>query len=30
MELSDLKRGPQPAELFEVPAGIQIMAMPGQ
>ncbi len=30
MELSDLERGPQPAELFEVPAGIQIMAMPGQ
>jgi hypothetical protein len=30
MELSDLQRGPQPAELFEVPAGIQIMAMPGQ
>jgi hypothetical protein len=29
MELSDLERGPQPAELFEVPAGIQIMAMPG-
>lgn len=30
MELSDIERGPQPAELFEVPAGIQIMAMPGQ
>ncbi len=30
MELSDIERGPQPAELFEVPAGIQMMQMPGQ
>ncbi len=30
MVLSDLQRGPQPAELFEPPAGIQMMAMPGQ
>ena len=30
MVLSDLQRGPQPAELFEVPAGMQIMAVPGQ
>ena len=30
MELSDLQRGPQPADLFEVPAGIQLMTMPGQ
>lgn len=30
MELSDLQRGPQPAELFELPAGIQMMDMPGQ
>lgn len=30
MEMRDLKRGPQPAELFEVPAGIQLMAMPAQ
>ncbi|MGD1879847.1 MAG: hypothetical protein ACFB13_20385 [Kiloniellaceae bacterium] len=30
MELTDLQRGPQPAELFELPAGIQLMAMPGQ
>jgi hypothetical protein len=30
MELSNLQRGPQPAELFEVPAGIQLMTMPGQ
>ena len=30
MVLSGLQRGPQPAELFEVPAGIQMMAMPGQ
>lgn len=30
MELTDLQRGPQPAELFEVPAGIQLMAMPAQ
>ncbi len=30
VELSGLKRGAQPAALFEVPAGIQLMAMPGQ
>ncbi|GAB4366372.1 MAG: hypothetical protein Kow00114_24280 [Kiloniellaceae bacterium] len=30
MELSGLERGAQPAGLFEVPAGIQLMAMPGQ
>lgn len=30
MVLSDLQRGPQPADLFEPPAGIQMMAMPGQ
>lgn len=30
MVLSDLERGPQPAELFELPAGIQVMAVPGQ
>src|SRR3546814_8781081 len=30
MQLSDLERGPQPAALFEVPAGMQIMAVPGQ
>src|SRR3546814_17448369 len=30
MQLSDLERGPQPADLFEVPAGMQIMAVPGQ
>ena len=28
--LSDLKRGPQPAELFEPPADIQIIPMPDQ
>jgi hypothetical protein len=30
MVTSDLQRGPQPANLFEPPAGIQMMAMPGQ
>jgi len=30
MVLSDLQRGPQPADLFEVPAGVQMMQMPGQ
>ncbi|MEO3430453.1 DUF4412 domain-containing protein [Pelagibius sp. CAU 1746] len=30
MVMSDLRRGPQPAGLFEPPAGIQMMAMPGQ
>ena len=30
MQLTDLQRGPQPVELFEVPAGIQLMAMPAQ
>lgn len=30
MELTNLERGAQPAELFEVPAGVQLMAMPGQ
>lgn len=30
MVLSDLRRGPQPAELFEVPAGTQMMTMPAQ
>lgn len=27
MELSDLQRGPQPAELFEVPAGVRSMPL---
>jgi len=30
VSLSDLERGPQPAELFEPPAGIQIIPMPDQ
>ncbi|WP_340119539.1 hypothetical protein [Pelagibius sp. 7325] len=30
IELTDLKRGPQPGELFEVPAGVQNMPISGQ
>jgi hypothetical protein len=30
IELTNLKRGPQPDELFEVPAGVQNMPISGQ